>query len=404
MPDESCDIVVIGGGIVGLGTAMEFSRLFPRLQLVVLEKEDRLAAHQSGHNSGVIHSGIYYKPGSIKARTCVEGAAAMVEFCERYGIRHEICGKLIVATNEEESCRLEELRKRGEENGLTGVRTLTREGMREIEPHCAGVRALQVPSTGIVDYKEVCGKYAELITEQGGKIRLRTQVRGLVMRSDEIVVETTSGTFGTRYLINCAGLHSDRVVRMSGGNSDIRIVPFRGEYYVLRPERRTLVKGLIYPVPDPRFPFLGVHFTRRVDGDVDAGPNAVLALKREGYRKGDISFTDIVSEFSFPGFWRMAGKNWRTGLHEMYRSFNKRVFVRDLQRLVPDVNEGDLVPAGSGVRAQAVQTDGSLVDDFRFELAQNVVHVCNVPSPAATASIAIGKAIVQMASQNFGLR
>jgi L-2-hydroxyglutarate oxidase len=403
MPDESHDIVVIGGGIVGLSTAMEFSRVFPNLRLVVLEKEDHVAAHQSGHNSGVIHSGIYYKPGSIKARTCVEGAAAMVAFCKKHGIRHEICGKVIVATNDEESLRLEDLRKRGEANGIVGVRALRREELRDIEPHCVGLSALHVPSAGIVDYSEVCRKYADLITQQGGEIRLATAVNRLITRNG-VLVETNRGAIATRYVINCAGLHSDGIVRASGEKPEVRIVPFRGEYYVLTPERQGLVRGLIYPVPDPRFPFLGVHFTRRIDGRVVAGPNAVLALKREGYRKRDVSFSDMLDEFAFPGFWRMAGRYWRTGLAEMYRSFSKRAFVRDLQRLVPEVRGPDLVPAGSGVRAQAVQRDGSLVDDFRFQPSRNVIHVCNVPSPAATASIPIGQAIVQMASQTLGLK
>lgn len=403
MPDERHDIVVIGGGIIGLATAMEFSRRYPRLRLLLLEKEERLATHQSGRNSGVIHSGIYYRPWSMKARSCVQGAQEMVAFCKEHGIPHEICGKLIVATKEDEFGRLEELRRRGEANGITGLRLLNREDLREIEPHCSGLRGLHVPTTGITDYAKVSEKYAEITAAKGGQIRLSTEVIGMARNHAQLVLETTQGSVAARYVINCAGLHSDVITRMAGDGSKLRIVPFRGEYYELVPERQHLVRGLIYPVPDPRFPFLGVHFTRRVSGHVDAGPNAVLALKREGYRKTDVSLKEVLGEFSFPGFWRMAAKYWRTGLDEVYRSFSKPAFVRALQQLVPEVNSADLIPAQAGVRAQALERSGLLVDDFRFECSHNLLHVCNVPSPAATASLVISRAVVDMAGEGFGL-
>jgi (S)-2-hydroxyglutarate dehydrogenase len=399
----SCEVVIIGGGIVGLATGLEITRRFPRTSVLVVEKEDAVARHQSGHNSGVIHSGIYYKPGSIKARTCVAGAAAMVAFCREHGIPHQICGKVIVATREDELPGLEELLERGKANGLSGLRRLNREELREIEPACRGLRALHVPPTGITDYGAVCLKYAELIRQAGGEIRTGCEVRGVIERGGELVIQTAEGDVVTRYAINCAGLHSDRVSRLSGIHPEVQIVPFRGEYYDLIPERHHLVKGLIYPVPDPRFPFLGVHFTRRIHGGVDAGPNAVLAFKREGYRKTDVSVRDVWSELTFPGLWRMVAKNWRPSLGEFYRSFSKRAFVGALQRLIPEIQESDLVTGGAGVRAQAMRRDGSLVDDFQFVCAGRILNVCNVPSPAATASLPIGQAIVQMASESLGL-
>src|ERR1700719_3074549 len=337
MTDSRHDVLIIGGGVVGLGVALEITRRFPHLRLLVLEKEDRVARHQSGHNSGVIHSGVYYKPGSMKARLCVTGAAAMVEFCREHGIAHEVCAKVIVATEADELPRLEELRRRGEANGLAGLRMIGPEELREIEPHATGIQALVVPSTGITDYAKVCEKYAELISARGGTA-----------------------------LINCAGLFSDRISRMAGDEPGVMIVPFRGEYYDLVPERASLVRALIYPVPDPRFPFLGVHFTRRISGKVDAGPNAVFALAREGYRHRDISLRDLISSLALPGFWRMARRNWRNGFDEFRRSLSKPLFVRALQRLLPEVSEKDLVPGGSGVRAQALKPDGTLVDDFQF--------------------------------------
>jgi (S)-2-hydroxyglutarate dehydrogenase len=403
MPDSRYSVIIIGGGAVGLGVALEITRRFPRARLLLLEKEDRVARHQSGYNSGVIHSGVYYKPGSLKARLCVTGAAAMVEFCREHGIPHNVCGKVIVATHADELPRLEELRKRGEANGLTGLRLIGPEELREIEPHASGLRALVVPSTGVTDYALVCEKYAELISAGGGTVLLSAGATGIRRMPGEIVVETSKGAFSTNTLINCAGLFSDRISRMSGDDPGVVIVPFRGEYYDLVPERASLVRALIYPVPDPRFPFLGVHFTRRITGKVDAGPNAVFALAREGYRHTDISLRDMASAFSFPGFWRMAGKHWRNALDEWHRSLSKPAFVRALQRLLPEVAEQDLVPGGSGVRAQALKPDGALVDDFQFVPSGKILHVLNVPSPAATASLMIGKAIVDTAAETLGL-
>jgi len=346
---------------------------------------------------------VYYNPGSLKARLCVTGAAAMVEFCREHGIAHNVCGKVIVATHADELPRLEELRQRGEANGLTGLRMIGPEELREIEPHATGLRALVVPSTGVTDYARVCEKYAELISAAGGTVLLSAAATGLRRMPNEIVVETSRGAFSTASLINCAGLFSDRISQMAGDNPGVMIVPFRGEYYDLVPERAALVKALIYPVPDPRFPFLGVHFTRRITGRVDSGPNAVFALAREGYRHTDISLRDLASTAAFPGFWRMAGKHWRNALDEWHRSLSKPAFVRALQRLLPEVGEKDLVPGGSGVRAQALKPDGALVEDFQFVPSGKVLHVLNVPSPAATASLTIGKAIVETAAASLGL-
>ena len=404
MTDSRYNVTIVGGGIVGLAVALEITRRFPRIRLLLLEKEDHVGRHQSGHNSGVIHSGIYYKPGSLKAKLCVAGAAAMVEFCREHGIPHQICGKVIVATEEEEFPRLEELWRRGIANGLTGLKSIGPEELREIEPNATGLRAIVVPSTGITNYATVCDKYADLISAQGGTILTSHAVRGLKRTANEIVVETSRGAFSTASLINCAGLFSDRISRMAGDDPQVMIVPFRGEYYDLAPERASLVRGLIYPVPDPRFPFLGVHFTRRVNGTVDAGPNAVLAFRREGYRRTDFNLRDLASSLSFPGFWRMGAKNWRSGLDEFHRSFSKSAFVRALQRLVPAVQSTDLIPGGSGVRAQAVTREGALVDDFKFVPSDRMLHVLNVPSPAATASLMIGRSIVDTAATALGLQ
>lgn len=403
MTDSRCNVIVIGGGAVGLGVALEISRRFPRLKLLVLEKEPEVARHQSGHNSGVIHSGIYYKPGSLKARLCVAGAAAMVEFCREHEIPHQVCGKVIVATRKEEIPRLDELQRRGQANGLTGIRLISREELREIEPHASGLQALLVPSTAVTDYALVCRKYSELIAAHGGEVLTSAPATNIRRNSNELVVETPRGAFRTEALINCAGLFSDRISRMAGDDPGVMIIPFRGEYYDLTPEWASLVKALIYPVPDPRFPFLGVHFTRRISGKVDAGPNAVLALAREGYRHSDINLRDLAASVAFPGFWRMARQHWRYGIDEWHRSLSKAAFVRALQKLVPEITDSDLVPGGSGVRAQALKNDGSLVDDFQFVPSGRVLHVLNVPSPAATASLMIGKEIVDTASKQLGL-
>ena len=396
------DVIVIGGGVVGLSVARETMRRFPRMRVAVLEKEARVGSHQSGHNSGVIHSGVYYKPGSLKARLCVQGAAMMVDFCREHGIPHQVCGKVIVATGEEELPRLQNLLERGQANGVGGLKMLGPAELREMEPHATGLAALLVPGTGVTDYAKVCEKYAELIRAQGGEVRTSEEVRGVRVKENETVLETTRGDYAARAVINCAGLFSDRISRMAGEAPGLRIVPFRGEYYDLVEDRARLVKALIYPVPDPRFPFLGVHFTRRVSGKVDAGPNAVLAFKREGYRAGDFNLRDTVESLVYPGFWRVAAKHWRSGKDEMHRAVSKASFVGGLQKLVPEIQAADLVPGGSGVRAQAIARDGTLVDDFQFTQSKGMLHLYNVPSPAATASIAIGQAVVEMAARSWG--
>ena len=403
MVEAPYNVVVIGGCIVGLAVALEITRRFPALRLLLVEKEERVACHQSGHNSGVIHSGVYYKPGSLKAQLCVAGAAEMIAFCREHDIPHNICGKVIVATSKQELPRLEELRQRGEGNGVIGLRLISREELREIEPHASGLGALLVPSTGVTDYARVSEKYAQLTAAQGGTIMTSAEVTSIHRRSDEIIVQTRRGTFSTNYLINCAGLFSDRISRIAGDEPQVMIVPFRGEYHALVPARQSLVRALIYPVPDPRFPFLGVHFTRRVGGKVDAGPNAVLALQREGYRRTDFKLQDTASLLAFPGFWRMASRHGRMGCEEFYRSFSKPAFVRALQRLVPEVCNEDLVPDVTGVRAQALKRDGTLVDDFQFFPVKKMLHVLNVPSPAATASLTIARTTVDTASTNLGL-
>ncbi|HJT77750.1 MAG TPA: L-2-hydroxyglutarate oxidase [Gemmataceae bacterium] len=402
MTDHRCDVAIIGGGIVGLATALALTGRF-RLSLMVLEAEDRVAAHQTGHNSGVIHSGLYYKPGSLKARNCVAGRELMYRFCQEHGIRHERCGKLVVATQESELPALAELERRGNANGLKGIRRLGPEEIREQEPHVAGIAGLLVPETGIVDYAEVGRVMAGLVQRAGGDIRLGARVRHCRRLPGELMLETAQGTITCRHLINCGGLQSDRVARLCGVRPGLQIVPFRGEYYELVPERRHLVRNLVYPVPDPRFPFLGVHFTRTVHGIIEAGPNAVLALRREGYRKQDVSPADVLQMAGYGGFWRMAWKYGRTGLGELYRSWSKRAFLKALQRLMPELRLEDLRPAGSGVRAQALEPSGALVDDFRIVTAERMVHVLNAPSPAATASLSIGQAIADMAATTFDL-
>jgi (S)-2-hydroxyglutarate dehydrogenase len=391
------DIVIIGGGIVGLATGLQLLRKKQGIRIAVIEKEPEIARHQTGHNSGVIHSGLYYKPGSLKAKNCVAGAAAMVEFCREHGIPYEVCGKVVVATDRSEIPGLQELLRRGVANGVPGLVTIGRERLKELEPHCTGVEALHVPGTGIVNYALVAKKYAELIVADGGQILTSCAVHGIARGSTETVLETGRGAIKGNRIINCAGLYSDRIMRLAGEDNGLRIVPFRGEYYEIVPERRKLVKSLIYPVADPRFPFLGVHFTRRISGGIEAGPNAVLALKREGYKKTDVNLKDAVETALFPGFWRMAAKYWQSGFGEYYRSLNKGAFTRALQKLVPDIKSSDLEPAGSGVRAQALDKTGRLLDDFAIVQSKQFIHVCNVPSPAATASLLIGKQIAEIA-------
>lgn len=384
------DFAIVGGGIVGLSTGMAISSRFPHAKILVLEKEASWAQHQTGHNSGVIHSGIYYKPGSFKAQFARAGSQSMVQFCQEHGIQHEICGKVIVATKPQELPLLDNLFERGLQNGLA-IHKITAEELREIEPHVHGLAAIRVPMAGIVNYKQVCETFARLIQEKGGDLRLLAKVEQIQHRDNHVVIETTAGEFLSRYLINCAGLHSDRVAKLDGVNADLKIVPFRGEYYELKPEKRYLVKHLIYPVPNPDFPFLGVHFTRMIGGHVEAGPNAVLAFAREGYKKTDINLSDLAEVLTFPGFWKLASKYWKEGMEEMVRSFSKKAFVRSLQQLIPEIQEDDLEPAPAGIRAQALKSDGGLVDDFHIVHGKNSIHVCNAPSPAATASIEIGK-------------
>ncbi len=388
------DFVVIGGGIIGLSTARALLERHPRARLLVVEKEGGWARHQTGHNSGVIHSGIYYKPGSYKARFCREGSRALVEFCRERGIEYEICGKVIVAVEPGELPLLDALHERGLKNGLE-VEKVGPEELKEIEPHASGLAAIRVPSTGIVDFAKVAEAFAALVGEKGGELRTGTVVESISDTGREVMVRTNKGAFHARTLINCAGLHSDRVARLCGVEPGAKIVPFRGEYYQLRPEKRYFVKNLIYPVPNPNFPFLGVHFTRSIDGIVEAGPNAVLGLAREGYKKTDFDLKDFVEEITYPALWRLARKNWRTGLGEIHRSLSRKAFVRGLKRLVPEVEEEDVVPISAGVRAQALKEDGAMVDDFLISEGERSVHVLNAPSPAATASIPIGQEIAR---------
>lgn len=393
------EIAIIGGGIVGLATGLELTKRFPEVRLVIIEKEAFVAGHQTSHNSGVIHSGIYYKPGSLKAKLCVEGAADLLCFCQKYAVPYDVCGKVIIATSPSELPRLEELYRRGNANGLKGLQMLTAEQIREFEPHAAGIRGIHVPSTSIVDYRKVAEKYAELITCSGGTILLSHEVTALRRIGSNTIIETTGGLVEAQLVINCGGLQSDRISRMVKARLDLMIVPFRGEYYDIAAAKQTYVKGLIYPVPDPRFPFLGVHFTKRIGGGVEAGPNAVLAFKREGYSKKSFQPRDVFEFAMFPGFWRMAAKHWKMSLGEYHRSWSKAAFVRALQRLIPELTSDDLEPGGSGVRAQALNWRGDLVDDFHFVYTKGIVHVSNVPSPAATASLAIARHIVDMVVQ-----
>ena len=400
---QTQDIAIIGGGIVGLATALSLTDRYPRAGLVVLDKETRIAAHQTGHNSGVIHSGIYYKPGSLKARLCVDGARLMKAFCTEHGIHWEPCGKIIVATDESELGRLQSIHERGQANGLLGLKFLEGAEVKAYEPSCRAVGALHVPETGIVDYVQVAEKMAELLEKRGVEIKTGAGVRAIRRSGQGLVLETAAGAVESRFLVNCAGLYSDEVARLMCIRPEVRIIPFRGEYYMLRPERRVLVKNLIYPVPDPEFPFLGVHFTRTVHGDIEAGPNAVLAFAREGYTLGTERPGEALGMLCYAGFWNMARRYWKMGAYELYRSASKAAFVRSLQKLVPEIRESDIARGGAGVRAQAVSPDGSLVDDFRISVTEGAVHVVNAPSPAATASLAIGRHIAGLAADTFRL-
>ena len=391
------DYVVIGGGIVGFSTAYHLGQSFPRARVLLLEKESGPARHQTGRNSGVIHSGIYYKPGSAKATFAKAGARSMVEFCQNHGIAHNVCGKVIVATHEGEVPLLDSLYQRGLQNGVP-VEKVSAERVREIEPHVRCIAGVLVKSTGITSYGEVCRKFLELIESAGGEVRFEQAVRSVQERDNRKIIGTDNGEFAAKYVINCAGLHSDRVARLAGDDPGARIVPFRGEYFELVPAMRHLVNTLIYPVPNPDFPFLGVHFTRMIDGSVHAGPNAVLALKREGYFKTDFNLRDFCETMAFGGFWKLISHNLGEGLKEMHRSFFKSAFVSSLQQLIPEIQSADLVPCKAGVRAQALFDDGRLVDDFLMVKGKGILHVCNAPSPAATAALEIGKSIVRQLS------
>ena len=398
------DIAIIGGGIVGLATAMELSKS-NKASIIVIEAENRVAAHQTGNNSGVIHSGLYYKPGSLKAINCTKGRELLYEFCQTHEIPHERCGKLVVAVSDDEIDKLEKLEERGKANGLQGIKRLKSGELKEYEPHVTGVGGLFIPDTGIVDFVKVTETYAEIFKTNDGELKLGARVRKISKNKseDEICLHTAAGDILCKHLVNCGGLYSDRIARMSGIDPGLKIIPFRGEYYEIKEEKHDLVKNLIYPVPDPQFPFLGVHFTRMIQGGVEAGPNAVFATKREGYKKYNFSFKDMTELLFYKGFWKMAFKHWRMGLSEMYRSLSKPAFTRALQRLIPEIKKQDLKRGGAGVRAQALEPDGFLVDDFRIKEAKNMVHVLNAPSPAATASINIGRTIAGIAKKNFNL-
>jgi L-2-hydroxyglutarate oxidase LhgO len=396
------DIAIIGSGIVGLATALSLTERFSRLRVVILDKEPRIAGHQTGHNSGVIHSGIYYKPGSYKARQCVEGKALMRQFCEKHAIKVVDCGKVIVATSGEELPRLQTLYERGQANGVP-VEMIGPERLREIEPHAAGIRAIWSPTTAIVDYVEVAEAMARDLRQRGVEIETGAGVTHIARTGDGVDLWATRRAVLARRLINCAGLYSDVVARMAGAKPDVQIIPFRGEYYMVRPDRRDLVRTLIYPVPDPEFPFLGVHFTNTVHGEVEAGPNAVLAFAREGYTFWKVRPWELGHTLTYPGMWHMARKYWKTGGYEVYRSLSKKAFVKALQRLVPEIRPEDVERGGAGIRAQAVAPDGSLVDDFRIVGDETGIHVLNAPSPGATASLAISASILRMAEDAFAL-
>jgi L-2-hydroxyglutarate oxidase len=387
------DMVIVGGGIVGLATAFRILEVRPQIKILLLEKEAKLAAHQTGNNSGVLHSGLYYKPGSAKAKLSVAGLQQITAFCREHGVAHEICGKIVVATAEDELPRLENLWERGNANGLLGLQKLNPAQIKEIEPHAAGLAAIHVPQEGIVDYPGVCEKLGELIRKSGGEIRLGTRVLKIISDGVEKIVETSAGNFRAKFVITCGGLHADRLVKAAGQRPAAKIIPFRGEYYQIKKARQHLVRHLIYPVPDPKFPFLGVHFTRLVHGGIEAGPNAVLAFAREGYKWTDFNARDLAESLGFPGLWKFLAKYPSLCGYEIRRSLSKAEFTRSLQKLVPEIRADDLETGGAGVRAQAMTADGKLIEDFHFEEAAGILHVVNAPSPAATASLAIGQEI-----------
>lgn len=396
------DVVIVGGGIVGLATGMKILKSRPDLKLAILEKENQLAKHQTANNSGVIHSGLYYKPGSLKATNCINGYHELVNFCKEEKIPFEITGKVVVATREDQKPLLDTLLTRGLQNGLSGTRKITLEELKEYEPHCTGVAAIHVPQTGIVDYYQVAIAYGRKIVQSGGSIFLEHKVLKINQQDGFNHIETSKASFKSKLVINCAGLYSDKVARMNDASvDDVKIIPFRGEYFKLKKEKEYLVKNLIYPVPDPNFPFLGVHFTRMKKGGVEAGPNAVLAFKREGYKKSQINLAELFESLAWPGFQKVAGKYWKTGFGELYRSFSKAAFTKALQELIPEIQESDLVDGGAGVRAQACDRTGGLLDDFAIRESQFAINVLNAPSPAATSSLSIGGTVAEMALKRF---
>ena len=396
------DVIIIGGGIVGLASALQLKQQRPALKVVLIEKEPAVARHQTGHNSGVIHSGLYYRPGSLKAINCIRGYRMLLDFCDAEAIPYELCGKIVVATKPEELPQLETLFQRGQQNGLGGLKKLTLAQMREIEPRVAGVAGMFVPQTGIIDYKQVADKYADKFQASGGEIRLGERVEQVTAGNTLSIVVTDKDRYETKLVVNCAGLYSDKIAQLTQREAvDVRIVPFRGEYFKLRPEKEYLVRNLIYPVPDPNFPFLGVHFTRMIHGGVEAGPNAVLAFRREGYKKSDVDLKELFGTLSWPGFQKVAAKYWETGLGEMYRSFSKSAFTKALQALVPEIREADLEPGGAGVRAQACDRTGGLLDDFAILETDRAINVLNAPSPAATSSLSIGQTIAEKVLARF---
>lgn len=399
--ERAFDVAIIGAGIVGLATTMELLRRRPGLRAVVVEKEPAIAWHQTGRNSGVIHAGVYYAPGSLKARACVAGKEKLLQFCDEHGIPYNLCGKVIIATEEDELPRLEELYRRGVANGVPGLEMIGPERLRELEPHAVGIKALYSPTTGIIDFTQVANAYAEEIVARGGTIKTNREVINITERNGMRQLTTQREEIEARMVITCAGVYSDRIARLTGAPETPKIVPFRGDYYVLRPEKADMVRGLIYPVPDPRFPFLGVHFTPRMDGEVWLGPNAVLAFSREGYSLRTVNLRDLKETLAYSGFRQLARRYWRTGGEEMYRGISKGAFLKSLQRYIPDLRADDLLPGPSGVRAQALAPDGSLVDDFVVNQQGNTVHVRNAPSPAATSSLAIAEMIADTVEQTM---
>jgi (S)-2-hydroxyglutarate dehydrogenase len=398
---KKSDVVIVGAGIIGLATAYKLKEANPNLKITILEKEHDIALHQTGHNSGVIHSGIYYKPGSLKATNCKKGYDQLLTFCKDYGVEFDLCGKVIVAVEQKELQSLENIYNRGVANNLSGIKKITQEEIKEIEPYCCGIAGVWVPQTGIINYTEVSNKYKELFLKNGGVLELGQKVIDIKQHDDINYIETSKSTFQAKWIINCAGLYSDKVAKLSSENIDLQIIPFRGEYYDIKKEKEYLVKNLIYPVPNPDFPFLGVHFTRMIKGGVEAGPNAVFAFRREGYTNTDINLKELFESLTFRGFQKVAVKYWRDGIYEMYRSYSKAAFVKALQRLIPEIKSDDIVKGSAGVRAQACDSKGNLIDDFLIYEKKGVIDVCNAPSPAATSSISIGETIAEKLLKNY---